>query len=138
MPDAARHFVVTATGIWLVILIAAMVNGLVREKVLTPVFGEQISLPLSGITLSLLILLVAWLLVPSAGKHSGRTFVLIGLLWVVLTLAFEYLFGHYFLGRSWAEVNEVFDLTDGNLLLLALCTAALAPWWVARVRGLLE
>jgi hypothetical protein len=126
-----------ATGIWLIILVMAILNGLLREKVMAPAIGAELSLPLSGITLSLLVLLVAYFLVPVIGKNNSHVFVLVGLLWVMLTLSFEYLFGHYVLGKSWTEINEVFDIKAGNLFIAVLFTAAFAPWLVARVRGLL-
>lgn len=126
-----------ATGIWLIIVVAAILNGLLREKVLVPAIGAGMSLPMSGITLSLLIMLTAYYLIPAIGKNYSQVFVLIGLLWVVLTLSFEYLFAHYVLGKSWAEINDVFNIMDGNLFIAALFTAAVAPWLVARVRGLM-
>ena len=126
-----------ATGIWLIIVVAAILNGLLREQVLAPAIGAQMSLPLSGITLSLLVVLIAYYLLPGIGKNSTRVFVMIGLLWVLLTLSFEYLFGHYVLGKSWAEINAVFNIKDGNLFLAVLFTTAVATWLVARVMGLL-
>jgi hypothetical protein len=128
---------IKSIGIWLIIVLAAILNGFIREKALMPIFGIQASLPLSGITLSLLILIIAYFLVPLIGKHHGRVFFFIGVLWVGLTLAFEYLFGHFVLGKSWAEINDVFNLKDGNLFVVAVFISAAAPWLVAKLRGIL-
>jgi hypothetical protein len=37
----------------------------------------------------------------------------------------------------WHEISRVFDVTAGNLFLLALFTAALSPWLAARLRGMI-
>ena len=126
-----------ATGIWLIIVVAAIFNGVMREKMFTPILGSQFSLPLSGITLSLLIFIISYFLVPFIGRHRGQVFVLVGLLWVVLTLSFEYSFGYFVSGKSLPEINEVFNLADGNLFAVAVISSAVAPWLVAKVRGML-
>lgn len=127
-----------AIGIWLLIVAAAILNGLIRDTVLTYIIGSAGALPLSGITLSLLILLITWLLVPILGRHRGIVFMSVGLLWVLLTLSFEYLFGHFVLAKPWNEINAVFNVMDGNLFVVALITAAAAPWWAAKLRGMLD
>ena len=125
-----------AAGIWLIIVIAAILNGFIREKALTPLFGTQTSLPLSGITLSLLIIIIAYFLIPSIGKQHSQVYLLIGLLWVILTLSFEYLFGYFVSGKSLAEINQVFKLKDGNLFTVAVLISAVAPWLVAKFKGI--
>ena len=126
---------IKATGIWLIIVAAAILNGLLREKLLTPAFGAHASLPLSGVTLSFFIFTITCFLVPFIGRQRSVTFILIGLLWLALTLCFEYLFGYFVLGKSLAEINGVFNLKQGNLFVVALIVSAAAPWICARFRG---
>ena len=80
------------TGIWFVIVIAAVLNGTFREKILVPAIGSSMALPLSGILLALLVFLVAFMLVSSIGSSETKVYILLGLLWVLLTLSFEFLF----------------------------------------------
>ena len=126
-----------ATGIWLTLVAAAILNGLLRENLLTPLFGTHTSLPLSGVTLSFLIFTITYLLVSFIGKQRSGTFILIGLFWLALTLAFEYLFGYFVLGKSLAEINEAFNLKQGNLFVVVLIVSLVAPWISARLRGLM-
>jgi hypothetical protein len=77
-------------------------------------------------------------MIPLVGRQAPRVFVLIGLFWVTLTLGFEYLFGHYVLGKSWTAINAVFNVSDGNLFIAALLSAGVAPWAVARAKGLAD
>ena len=130
--------VIKSSAVWLLIMLAAIANGVVRQALLEPVLGPVIALPLSGILLSLIILFLSWLLVPWFGRARASTWLAIGMLWVVLTLLFEYLFGHFVVGIPWIEIRRVFDVTTGNLFSLALLSAALSPWLAARLRGLVD
>ena len=127
-----------ATGIWLLIMLLAVGNGLFRESVLNPLLGTATALPASGILLSLLVFLVAWLAIPHIGPYPHRVWVSIGLLWVVLTLLFEYTLAYLVMGKSSEEIWRELDPGTGNLFLLALLSAALSPWIAARLRGQLR
>jgi len=123
--------------LWLLLSVLAMLNGILREQLLNPLFGEAVALPLSGISLSLLVFAVSYLGARFLRARGNASYLLIGLLWVSLTLAFECLFGHWGLGRSWAQIGQVFDLASGNLFLLVLLSSACSPWLAARIKGLI-
>lgn len=124
------------TGIWLVMVVAAILNGLLRDALLTPLMGRALSLPLSGIMLSGLVLVVAYALIPFIGVMRTGGYLMTGLFWVALTLTFEYVFGHYVAGKSWHEINEIFNLANGDLFILVIIVTVLSPWLAARFRGL--
>lgn len=130
--------ILKGTGIWVLIMLAAIANGVIRETVLDPVLGTTLALPTSGLLLSLIIFGMSWLCVPLIGRARAPAWLAIGMLWVMLTLAFEYLFGHFVAGMSLREISQVFDLAAGNLFLLALLAAAFSPWLAARLRGLVN
>ena len=125
-----------STGIWFVIVIAAVLNGLLREKVLVPSIGGELALPASGIILSALVFSIAFVFVPFIGAIEARTYVLVGFWWVVLTLAFEFLFGHFVMGKSWQEIVQVFNIKKGDVFIVVLIVTAVSPWLAARIREL--
>jgi len=125
-----------STGIWFVIVIAAVLNGLLREKVLVPSIGGELALPVSGIILSALVFSIAFVFVPFIGAIEARTYVLVGFWWVVLTLAFEFLFGHFVMGKSWQEIVQVFNIKKGDVFIVVLIVTAVSPWLAARIREL--
>ena len=123
-------------GIWMVIVIAAIINGATREKLIEPLIGSGLSLPLSGITLSVLILMITYFTIPFIGEVKTEVYFIIGLLWVVLTLAFEYLFGHYVADKPWHEINQVFNILKGDLFIFVLIVSAASPYVAAKIKGL--
>ena len=123
-------------GVWLLIVIMAIINGAVREKLLTPLMGSDLSLPISGITLSALVFVIAYLTIPFFGEVKTKVYFFIGLFWIVLTLAFEYLFGHFVVGKPWHEINQVFNIFKGDLFLLVLIVSFVSPRIAAKLRGL--
>lgn len=131
-----RGMLLKTSGIWVIMMIAAILNGALRTQILAPLLGPDWALPASGITLSLLVFLLAWLLLPVAGVSRTREALATGSLWVALTLAFEYLFGHFIAGKSWDEIHQVFDVTQGNLFVLVVITLGVSPWAVIRLRCL--
>ena len=78
---------------WLLIIPLAILNGVLRDKVLTPWLGAQVALPLSGVLLCGLILLVTTLVLPRWVRGPATLYWRIGLLWMLMTVLFESAFG---------------------------------------------
>jgi hypothetical protein len=129
-----RRTALKALVIWIGILPLAIANGAFREAVLIPVLGHNAGLVLSGILLSLGILIVAYLALPWIGRTSPATYVLTGLAWLCLTLVFEFGFG-LVQGKSWAQLLEAYMFRDGNIWPVVLLVTAAAPYVSARFRG---
>ena len=89
--------------------------------------GRKWALPASGIILSVCILLITWLLLPRLVKvrTSGSAW-LIGICWLVLTVAFEFASGLAG-GNTVAELLSAYNPLTGNLWLLVLATTLLSP-----------
>lgn len=125
-----------SVSIWLLLVLAAIINGVVRDQLLAPALGAGLALPVSGVTLTLLIFLIVFHTVGFLGRLSGAGYWWVGGLWVLLTLVFEFGLGYFVAAKSTAEIMAVFDLPHGNLFILALLACGLAPWAAAKVRGL--
>ena len=80
--------IVKSVAVWVCLVPAAMLNGGLREYVLAPALGERWALPASGISLSLLIFGITWLLLPRVGRLRRRDGWRIGALWGALTVLF--------------------------------------------------
>ena len=112
---------------WLVILGLAIANGILREEVLIPALGKPGGLILSGLVLCVLVALVAYGLVrlgPGLTVGEGAR---IGILWLGLTLAFEFAFGRFVQHKSWAELLDAYAFKEGNVWPVVLAVTLLAP-----------
>ena len=113
--------------IWLCFIPVAILNGGLREYVLTKAIGEKWALPISGITLSVCIFLITWLLLPLVTKAiTSKDCWLVGICWGVLTIAFEFIAG-FADGNTMTELLAAYNPLTGNLWLLVLATTFLSP-----------
>jgi hypothetical protein len=124
-----------ATAVWLVILVCAVLNGGLREALLVPSLGEPIALVVSGVLLSVAIVAVSLLLVPRLGRLSTSQCLYVGLLWLCLTLIFEFGFGRLVQHQSWQQLVEAYTFKDGNTWPVVLVVVFVAPLLAVRVRG---
>ena len=128
--------ILKALVLWLAILALAIANGLLREKILIPRLGSTTGLVSSGILLSAGILLVAWAGAPWYGSLTSWQWMLVGAFWLGLTLMFEFGFGRLVQHKTWGEMLEAYTFKDGNIWPLVLLVTLVAPWLVAKIKGL--
>jgi len=122
--------------IWLALIPLAILNGGLREMLINPLIGEKYGQPVSGISLCLLIFIVCWFFIPKIGKGTAKTYLIIGLLWIALTVLFETCL-ELLTGNTFAGVIKTYDITTGNLWLLVVLFTGIAPWLTAKTRKLI-
>ncbi|NJD25432.1 MAG: hypothetical protein FIB06_08490 [Betaproteobacteria bacterium] len=112
---------------WLVMLLVSVLNGIARDvgygQGLDPLRAHQLS-TLYGMTLLGVVIAVYARRWPFPSVASAWR---AGLLWLALTVAFEFLFFHYITGHAWAELRANYDLAAGRLWPLLLLWIAVAP-----------
>ena len=123
-----------AFAIWMGILVLAVLNGALREGVLIPKLGSTPGLVLSGVLLSVLILLVAYLALPWLDTRRTAGLMGVGVGWLALTLVFEFAFGLW-QGKSWQVLLDAYAFRGGNIWPVVLVVIAFAPYLAAKLRG---
>ena len=121
--------------IWLVLAVLAVANGAARNAFLTPRLGEQRAHVASTAVLCLVILAVAWASIRWIGPESAAGALLVGAVWLLLTLAFEFLAGHYLFGHPWSRLVADYNLARGRVWVFVLVATLIAPWlafWIRR------
>ena len=83
---------------------------------------------------SLLILALTYSFVGWIKAGSAARLFAVGLLWLRLTVLFEFSLGRLVLGLSWDRLTEDYDPSRGGLMPVGLLVMALAPLPMARVR----
>jgi len=121
-------------GIWTLFVIVAVLNAAIREHVFTPIIGQQLALPLSGILLSIFIFFITLGMVPFLKVSNMSGFWLVGVFWVLLTVTFEFVFGYYIIGESWDTLFKIFNILEGDLFVLVLLVTAVSPYITAKIR----
>ncbi len=113
---------------WFVMLLVAFVNGGLREFT----YGRHLSAlaanQLSCLTGIILLGTVIYLYQRRWPFVSARQAWSVGLFWMALTVAFEFLFFHYVAGHPWAELLAAYDVANGQLWPLILLWVAVAPY----------
>lgn len=75
---------------------AGILNGVFRESFITPKVGEHAGHVISTIILICVILVVTYLFINNLKLNYTMTdLLLIGAFWLILTILFEFGFGHY-------------------------------------------
>ncbi len=125
------RILLSALGMWFIFVIAAILNATFREVLITPRLGEHAGHVISTFTFMGIILALTYLFLGYLDAElAGNDLLLIGALWLVLTVAFEFLFGHYVMGHSWEKLLADYNILKGRVWVLVLITTFLAPWLV--------
>lgn len=120
--------------VWFVLLAVAIANGAAREALIVPYAGDTAGRAISTVSLALLILLLSWWTIGWIRPRSRADAWRVGGVWVALTLAFEFLGGHYLFGTPWTRLLEDYNVVRGRIWVLVLATTAAAPVIAARAR----
>lgn len=119
--------------IWLCIVPVAMINGAVRDLIVAPVLGDPIARAISCLTLAGATFVVAWISIQWIGPTDRVEAWVVGLIWLGLTLAFEFVVGHYVFGTPWEALRADYNVLQGRLWILVLAAALTAPPVMFRV-----
>jgi len=124
-----------ATLTWLALLVLAILNGTLREFLISPRTGPQVGHVVSTVLLTTLITAMAWLAIPWIAPGTRGCALTVGIWWVVLTLAFEFLAGHYLFGSSWQKLLADYNIVRGRIWILVPIVTLLAPVWAQSLRA---
>lgn len=112
----------------------AIINGLLRELWYKQFLSELSAHQLSAWSFILLFGLYVWFILPWIALPSSRAAWQLGFIWLALTVAFEFLFGHYVMGHPWERLLHDYNLLAGRVWVLVLIWIVLAPPLFYRLR----
>jgi len=120
---------------WFGLMALAIANGALREGLYAKPLGELRAHQLSTLIGLLLFSGYLWLISGFWPMDSAEQAWLIGALWLIMTLCFEFLFGHYVANKSWAALLADYRFWRGRLWALIPLWAALGPYIAFRLRA---
>ncbi len=122
-----------ALGVWCMLAVLTVMYGAFREAVFIPITGmngtlaRAVLLPVTWIY----IWITAWLFLKRThAPHTQPDALRIGMLWLVLTIAFEFVFGSLVMGNSIQTLLADYNLLRGRTWGLFLLFLAAAPWLI--------
>ncbi|GAA4334652.1 hypothetical protein [Flaviaesturariibacter amylovorans] len=113
--------------LWFPMLLIAIVNGTLRDLGYKKWLGELPAHQFSTLTLIVFFAVYIRYVVHHFPPASETHALMLGLLWLVLTLAFEFGFGRY-RGHSWNDLLADYNLLRGRLWVLIPVWVAIAPY----------
>ena len=119
---------------WLLMLLVSIANGAVRDFTYGKHMDELTAHQLSSVSGILVLALVIRGFVRRYPPLSSREAISIGLLWMALTVAFEFLFFHYVGGHSWSELLANYNVLRGRVWVVVLAWVAIAPYLFFRLK----
>lgn len=108
-------------------VVIAIANGAVRDLWYGPRVGELRAHQISTLTAGVLLGVYIWFAVRFLRPNSFGNAVSVGVVWLGMTVAFEFLFGHYVVGMSWVQLVGNYNLLAGHLWPLILVLVCVAP-----------
>lgn len=113
---------------WFALLVLAVANGALRQFTFGKRMSELRAHQLSTLTGSVLIGIFIWLVIRTWPPSSSGQALLIGLIWLVLTVTFEFFMGLVLARRPLRQVLHDYNLAAGRVWVLFLIWLTLAPW----------
>ncbi|GAA4277303.1 hypothetical protein [Aquimarina mytili] len=118
---------------WFPMIFIAIVNGLFREKILRIRLNELHAHQVSTVTMIMLFGIYVWMLFKIWFPISSNQSIMIGLIWLILTIIFEFLFGHYIAGYSWDRLLQDYNILQGRIWVLVLIWITMLPYIIYRL-----
>jgi hypothetical protein len=130
-----RPFMTRYVLAWVPLLVIAVANGALRQTTFAKVMPELRAHQVSTLIGSLLIGLFIWYVIRTWPPSSGRQALLIGVVWLLLTVTFEFFLGLVLARRPLSEVLHDYNVLAGRVWLLFLIWLTFAPWVFFRFRS---
>jgi hypothetical protein len=116
-------------------LFIAIANGMLRQltfgKAMPELRAHQLSTAIGSVFIGLFVFAVVRRWPPSSAKQANS----IGLIWLLMTVVFEFAFGRLVLHRPWDLLLEDYDLSAGRVWVLFLAWITLSPYLLSRFRN---
>lgn len=116
--------------VWFLLALVAIANGILRQGTYGKVVSELAAHQISTLTAIFAFGAVTWIVHRFWPLQSASQAWTIGFCWLVMTVVFEFGFGHYVAGHSWEKLYADYDLLKGRVWSLVLVWVTVLPFVV--------
>jgi hypothetical protein len=118
---------------WLPMVAIAVANGALRDlwygKRMSELRAHQLSTAVGFVLLGVYMWMVVRVWPPASSEQAW----VLGALWLILTLALEFLLGRYVARKSWQQLFHDYNLLAGRVWVLVPVWVAAAPYLFFRL-----
>ena len=115
-------------------IVLAFANATIREIWLIKHYSELRASQLSTISLIIFCAIYIWFILPVLNIQNYMQAFLIGLIWVILTIAFEFALGRL-TNKSWEFLLQNYNVSEGRLWPVFLLCLFLMPYLFYVIRN---
>ena len=120
---------------WIPMIFIGIANGAIRQIGYGRFLGELLAHQISSVTGIILFGLYTYILSLRWPLQSSYQAIAIGLIWLGLTVTFEFLFGHYIAKHPLSRLFHDHNILEGRLWSLVLIAITIAPYVIFRIRS---
>ena len=113
---------------WFALPFLAIFNATLRELIYKKPLGDLAAHQISTATGIILFAIVFYLIFKRWKIESVQHAIIIGLVWLVLTILFKFGLGHYIMGNPWEKLLHDYNLAEGRVWGLFLVWIIIAPF----------
>lgn len=116
---------------WILFTPIAILNGIIRETTYKNLVGDFTAHQISTLPAILAFIILAYFML---GKYINLAknwqLFFIGFSWFIVTIIFEFSFGHFIDGQTWQSLLNDYNLFQGRLWLLFLINEIFTPYLI--------
>lgn len=112
---------------WFPLILVAIANGALREMIYKPYAGDLAAHQISTATFVFFFAAYVWAIGRRWKIESAGQSWLIGVIWVCMTIGFEFGFGHYVMGHAWTKLLHDYNILEGRVWIVVLVATLIVP-----------
>jgi hypothetical protein len=113
---------------WFAFPFVAIINGALREATYKKIVGDLPAHQISTVTGVLFFGIIFYFIFKKWKIESARHAILVGVIWLGLTILFEFGFGHYIMNNPWQKLLHDYNLAEGRVWSLFLVWITIVPF----------
>ncbi len=119
--------------LWFPMIVIAIINGALRQGFYVTFLDNLSAHQLSVVTGILFFAIYIWIITGKWKIKSSKESVQIGLMWLLMTIVFEFLFGHFIMGHTWEKLLYDYNILEGRLWIIVLIWVTISPFIFYRI-----
>ncbi len=123
--------------LWFIFLPIAFLNGFIREATYKRVVGDLAAHQISTLTAIIALFVVSYFfLKPVVANVPTSSLLMAGVIFVTMTMLFEFGFGHYVSKFPWERLLGDYNIFKGRVWGLFLLSGLLMPYLIKALRAI--